>query len=90
MSTSASIGAAPSSTVTSNTWPSVSAMNALPSRPVAGQPVRLSASASDPDGDGLQYSWASTCAGTFSSLGSATTDFTLAALPARGGAAPSP
>jgi hypothetical protein len=47
-----------------------------------GQGARLSATATDSDGDSLGYTWTSTCVGTFDNTASATPIFTLTSFPA--------
>ena len=67
-------------TVDLNTWPVVTNMVAAPSYLVLGQPTKLTAVASDSDGDPLTYAWTSTCAaGTFSAAAGSATTFTLPA-----------
>jgi hypothetical protein len=69
---------------TFNSWPTVSAMSALPSRiDVSGTTV-LGVTASDADGDTLSYSWSTDCGGHFDSSTSATPSFTLSALSGSG------
>jgi hypothetical protein len=50
-----------------------------PASPSSGQPVSLSASAVDPDGDPVTYQWSSSCGGAFSAAGATTTGWTPAA-----------
>jgi len=58
--------------------PAVSLLFAAPGQlPVGGSTV-IKAFASDPDGDALDYSWSSSCPGTFDSLTADTTTFALA------------
>ena len=79
VSTSNGSGTA-SLSVSLNTWPVVTNMVAAPSYLVLGQPTKLTAVASDADGDPLTYAWTSTCAtGTFSAAMAPVTTFTLPA-----------
>jgi hypothetical protein len=65
---------------TFNSWPTVSAMSALPSRIDLSGTTVLGVTASDADGDTLSYSWSTDCGGHFDSSTSATPSFTLTAL----------
>ncbi len=65
-------------TVSTNTWPVVTNLVMAPGYIVLGQPISLTAVASDADGDPLTYAWTSTCAsGTFTAATGAATTFTL-------------
>src|SRR5678815_454584 len=70
--------------LTVNRPPNVSAtISVSPSMPVAGEPVTLSITASDPDGDPLTIAWVQTAPsqqGTFGSPSSASTTWTSPAL----------
>ena len=51
-----------------NTWPVISSLVATPENPIAPSgEVSLNLTASDADGDDLQYAWVSDCGGSFSS-----------------------
>ena len=79
VTTSNGVGQA-SLTVNLNTWPVVTNMVAAPSYLVLGKPTKLTAVASDADGDPLTFAWTSTCAaGTFSAAMAQATTFTLPA-----------
>ncbi|WP_071905191.1 kelch repeat-containing protein [Cystobacter ferrugineus] len=65
-----------------NSPPVVSTLTSSDSNLVVGQQTTLSASATDADGDALNYQWSATCAGSFEGAGSATVRFTPSAYPA--------
>ncbi len=67
-----------------NTWPLVDAVVATPVRIDAGQSTLVSVTAGDADGDALAYAWTASCEGAFDAPSSASTHFTLSALPADG------
>lgn len=69
-------------TISANTWPVVSAMTATPAHAPVGQPVDVSAAATDADGDPLTTAWSSDCAGTFTGTAGTATRFTPSAVPA--------
>ncbi|HEX8435859.1 RCC1 domain-containing protein, partial [Archangium sp.] len=64
-----------------NTWPQVSNLSATATALEVNESTTVSATASDNDGDALAYSWAASCAGTWSNATSATASFTATALP---------
>jgi hypothetical protein len=57
--------------------PDVSGMFATPGQILPGVDTALTIAASDPDDDLLDYAWSSTCPGTFSTVQSDSTTFTL-------------
>ncbi len=65
-----------------NTWPQVSGVNATPTAVEVGESTTVVATASDSDGDVLQYQWSASCAGTWADATSATATFTPSTLPA--------
>ncbi|NNB88073.1 Kelch repeat-containing protein [Corallococcus exiguus] len=65
-----------------NSAPEVSSLDASPTQLVVGQPTTVSVTASDPDGDNLSYAWSASCAGTFSDTSSDFTQFTPSLAPA--------
>jgi hypothetical protein len=69
-------------TATFDSWPTVTAMSANPTRIVAGSSTALTVTACDVDGDALSYSWSADCDGTFDDASAAAPIFTLSALPA--------
>ncbi len=70
--------------VSFNTWPSVTAMTAVPSVLTLNVPSQIAAVVSDPDGDSLNFSWSSDCPGIFSQSWTATPSFTLFGPPFNG------
>jgi hypothetical protein len=68
--------------VTTNAAPVVTAMTATPGSAAAGQPISLTASATDADGDPLHLAWSADCAGTFAAPIGAVATFTPGAAPA--------
>jgi hypothetical protein len=64
-----------------NTWPQVSNLSASATALEVNESTTVSATASDNDGDTLAYSWAASCAGTWTNATSATAHFTATALP---------
>ena len=64
--------------------PRVDALSAVPTQLAVGQHTSVSISASDPDGDGLSYSWSATCAGSWINAHSSSPLFTPTALPSPG------
>ena len=60
-----------------DTYPVISGLNGTPVPLVKGAPTTLSVTATDADGDALNYSWTSPCTGVFSAATAATTTFTL-------------
>ncbi|RKG66113.1 kelch-like protein [Corallococcus sp. CA054B] len=65
-----------------NSAPEVSSLDAAPTQLVVGQPTSVSVTASDPDGDSLAYSWSASCAGTWTDATSSASRFTPSLLPA--------
>ncbi|WP_309894555.1 hypothetical protein [Archangium sp.] len=59
-----------------NTWPQVSRVVATPTQAEPGETTTAVATASDSDGDALQYQWTASCAGTWADATSATARFT--------------
>ncbi len=60
-----------------NSHPDVTSVSADPTLVASGEPVALTATATDPDGDPLTYSWGSSnCSGWFSEQSSPSTTFT--------------
>ncbi|RKG50096.1 kelch-like protein [Corallococcus sp. AB011P] len=70
--------------VSFNTWPRVVGVTALPSSIAVGQSTQVTASASDADGDGLNYQWTANCEGTWTNAASASASFTPSAQPSGG------
>jgi len=64
-----------------NTWPQVGNISASATALEVNESTTVSTTASDNDGDTLAYSWAASCAGTWSNASSATAQFTATALP---------
>jgi N-acetylneuraminic acid mutarotase len=64
-----------------NTWPQVGNLSASATALEVNESTTVTATASDNDGDTLAYSWAASCAGTWSNATSATAQFTATALP---------
>ncbi|WP_163998792.1 Kelch repeat-containing protein [Pyxidicoccus caerfyrddinensis] len=64
-----------------NTWPQVSNLSASATALQVNESTTVSATVSDNDGDTLAYSWAASCAGTWTNATSATAQFTATALP---------
>jgi len=60
-----------------NTYPVISGLNGTPVPLVKAVPTTLTVTATDADGDALNYHWTSPCAGVFSAATSASTTFTL-------------
>ncbi len=83
-----SAAATGSAKITANldTYPVITGLNGTPVPLMKGQPTTLTVTASDADGDALNYLWtvgpnadnSGTCVGTFGSATAATTTFTLA------------
>jgi hypothetical protein len=69
-------------TLSFNTSPQVDSLNASLTRLAVGQTTSVTASASDPDGDSLSYSWGASCAGAWTRTSSNSARFTPSALPA--------
>ncbi|ATB43620.1 hypothetical protein CYFUS_009100 [Cystobacter fuscus] len=67
-----------------NTWPSITAMNGVPSVLLPGGSARLMATVTDADGDVPLFSWESSCTGSFDDATRASPTFTLTALPGNG------
>ncbi|WP_249351457.1 Ig-like domain-containing protein [Corallococcus exiguus] len=65
-----------------NSAPEVSSLDAAPTQLVVGQPTSVSVTASDPDGDSLSYAWSASCAGTWTDAASSTARFTPSLAPA--------
>ncbi|MFP2896612.1 kelch repeat-containing protein [Corallococcus sp. 4LFB] len=65
-----------------NSAPVVTSLDAAPTHLVVGQPTSVSVTASDPDGDALSYSWSASCAGTWTDASSGTARFTPSLVPA--------
>ncbi|MBZ4329465.1 kelch repeat-containing protein [Corallococcus sp. AS-1-12] len=65
-----------------NSAPEVSSLDAAPTQLVVGQPTTVSVTASDPDGDSLSYAWSASCAGTWTDAVSSTARFTPSLAPA--------
>jgi len=64
-----------------NTWPTVTAMMAVPSVLTPNVASQIAAVVFDPDGDTLNYSWGSDCPGIFENSSSATPVFTVFGQP---------
>ena len=64
-----------------NSFPQVSALDASSTQLVIGQTTSVSVSASDVDGDSLSYAWSASCTGTWASASSSSAQFTPTALP---------
>ncbi|HYO58202.1 Kelch repeat-containing protein, partial [Archangium sp.] len=64
-----------------NSSPRVTSLSATASQLAVGQTTSVSASASDPEGDSLSYSWSATCAGSWANASSRSAQFTPSALP---------
>jgi hypothetical protein len=64
-----------------NTWPQVSNLSASATALEVNDSTTVSATASDNDGDTLAYSWAASCAGTWTNATSTAAQFTATALP---------
>lgn len=69
-------------TITTNSWPNITSIGtASNTAPLPGDTVRLDATAFDPDGDSLVYSWADDCGGSFSGEHTLTPIWTAPAAP---------
>ncbi|RKG81634.1 kelch-like protein [Corallococcus sp. CA049B] len=66
-----------------NSAPEVSSLDAAPTRLVVGQPTSVSVTASDPDGDTLAYAWSASCAGTWTDASTSAARFTPSLAPAK-------
>lgn len=64
-----------------NTWPSITAMNGVPSVLVTGGTTRLSATVTDLDGDAPSFFWESSCPGRFDNPSLPSPTFTLESPP---------
>ena len=62
-----------------NTWPVVQGLVPTPTSMAVGDSIDLDLTASDPDGDTLQYSWSANCTGTFDDATAEDPAFTLTA-----------
>jgi hypothetical protein len=65
-----------------NNWPVIRGIGAQPNPVRTGQATSAAVTASDPDGDTLQYRWSSSCAGSFNSTTASSVQFTPSAVPA--------
>ncbi|RKG81635.1 kelch-like protein [Corallococcus sp. CA049B] len=65
-----------------NSAPEVSSLDAAPTQLVVGQPTSVSVTASDPDGDTLAYAWSASCAGTWTDASTRSARFTPSLAPA--------
>ncbi|HEX7505460.1 MAG TPA: hypothetical protein VF550_01730 [Polyangia bacterium] len=72
----ASVGSA-KITAIPDTYPVISGLNATPVPLNKGVATTLSVTATDADGDALNYAWSSPCTGVFGTATAATTTFTL-------------
>ncbi|NOK38262.1 kelch-like protein [Corallococcus exercitus] len=70
--------------VSVNTWPVVAKVTGLPSSLAVGQATLVMATASDSDGDALDYQWTASCAGTWTNASTATASFTPSEVPSGG------
>ena len=67
-----------------NSWPSIRAMNGVPSLLTPGAFTRLSATVTDADGDAPAYQWSSDCVGGFDDSTAANPTFFLGTAPVGG------
>nr|WP_240672382.1 kelch repeat-containing protein [Corallococcus coralloides] len=65
-----------------NSAPEVSSLDAVPTQLVVGQPTSVSVTASDPEGDPLSYAWSASCAGTWADASTPSARFTPSLAPA--------
>ncbi|KFE72017.1 kelch repeat-containing protein [Hyalangium minutum] len=68
--------------ITFNSSPRLAWVSASPTQLSPGQTTSVSVAGTDPDEDGLSYSWSATCAGAWANASSSSAQFTPSALPA--------
>jgi len=64
--------------------PVVGAPTIAPAEIIVGESIKLTVTATDPDGDALSYSWSRSCEGTFDDRTAQNPTFTLSAMPSTG------